>query len=81
MKCKINSKSGEYECKRGDGTMLKGQCARVTKNNGGGLSVLGNGGSLNLSNSNLDCKDSNDFRKILSKKYPSEKIDFEEDNI
>ena len=77
MKCKVNYKTGEYECSKGQRIIAKGKCSVIQKSEGGGISVFGNGGNANWSRNKIDCSDLNDIRGALNKKYPNEKIEVE----
>ena len=77
MKCKVNHKTGEYECRKGQRIVAQGKCFIAQKSEGGGISVFGNGGNANWSRSRIDCNDVNDIRSALNKKYPNERIEVE----
>ena len=65
--CKVEkTESGfKYDC----GEERKGFCRSSVKSGGGGLSVLGSGGNVDVSKKDLDCFDIGDLRRKLTKKY------------
>ena len=79
LKCRINSKTGEFDCKTEKGPKFRGKCKVSPKGKQGGASLFGSGASFGDSKTELRCDDETDFRKAIGKKYPKFEIEIEDE--